>query len=333
MNLATNTGKKSALILHAGAIGDVVLGTLVPAEIKRARPELEVIYWTHESLFDLLRLCPAIDNFVVWNKRKPLLEQCGIVRGARADVFVDMSSSLRTRMISLFGGTRTWRYRKRKANERPIVHAAENFRETIGDIVGEAQAKFPTFVVPDGERDLLARQHGIVGGAVALVPGVGALRPHRAWPAERWAQLARRISGEGRQVVLIGGPDDKETSQVVEAAAGTGVMNLVGKLSLRETAVALSMCSVAGSGDTGPSHIAVAVGTPVVGLLGPTYPERSGPYGYLESALNAGHHCRCQSAKSCLVTGTDGPGQCMSTIEVEQVYEKLRSFCLENSWQ
>jgi ADP-heptose:LPS heptosyltransferase len=331
---STNNGQKpSALILHAGAIGDVVLGTLVPAEIKRVKPELEVIYWTHESLLDLLQLCPSIDSFIVWNKRKPLGHQVGIVRGARAEMLIDMSSSLRTRMISLFSGVRTLRYKKQNAAARPIVHAAANFLETIKDVVGTSNAKFPTFVVPADEREKLVREKGIVRGAVALVPGVGALRSHRAWLPLRWAELAQRLISEGKQVLLIGGPDDAEAASVVEAAAGTGVMNLVGKLSLRETAIAMSLCSVAVSGDTGPSHIAVAVGTPVVGLLGPTYPERSGPYGFTDLCLNAGPQCQCHSAKMCLITGTPGPGECMGTIEVAQVYEKVRSFCFENSEQ
>jgi ADP-heptose:LPS heptosyltransferase len=334
MTSSEKTTQPTALVLHAGAIGDVVLGTLVPAEIKRARPELEVIYWTHESLVDLLRLCPSIDSFIVWNKRKPLLEQAGIVRGANAQMFVDLSSSLRTRLISLFSGTKTWRYHKQSASERPIVHAAENFRQTVADIVNpHALVTFPTLVVPAGEQETLRREKNVVPGAVALVPGVGSLRSHRAWAPQRWAELARQLNDQGKEIILIGGPDDREVATAVESAAGSGVTNMVGMLSLRETAVAMSLCSLAVSGDTGPSHIAVAVGTPVVGLLGPTYPERSGPYGYVDSCLNAGHQCRCHSAKTCLVTGVPGPGECMSSISVEAVYEKVRSFCLENSWQ
>lgn len=325
--------QSSALILHAGAIGDVVLGTLVPAAIKRARPELRVIYWTHESLIEMLRLCPAIDDFIVWEKRKPLLGQRGIVRGANAEVLIDLSSSSRTRLISLLAGARTLRYVKQPANARPIVHAADNFRATVTALIGDVEVGFPTLVVPEEERQALGGKHDLLGGsAIALVPGVGALRPHRAWPVESWADLAKRLASLGKKVLLIGGPDDAETGAAVEANAGA-VVNLVGKLSLRETACVLSLCDVAVSGDTGPSHIAVAVGTPVIGLLGPTYPERSGPYGYLKSSLNAGHRCRCHSAKSCIIAGVSGPGECMRTISMEQVYEMLAPFCLQNSRQ
>jgi len=331
----TESAEKSVVILHAGAIGDVVLGTLVPVEIKRARPELQVIYWTHESLIDMLRLCPAIDRFVVWDKKTPLWQQRGIVRGANAEVFVDLSASLRTRIISMVAGICTYRYRKQSPTSRPIVHAAENFRATVSPMVGTGSAQFPSFVVPDEERLLAKRECGIESGnTVALVPGVGELRSHRAWPAASWQALARKFLAEGRKVLLIGGRDDIETARAVEAGLdGAGLENRVGQLSLRQTAAALSECCLAISGDTGPSHIAVAVGTPVIGLLGPTYPERSGPYGNLDHCLNAGNQCQCHASKMCLVTGTPGPGQCMTTISVEQVYDCATPFCLENSRQ
>jgi heptosyltransferase-1 len=328
--------KSNVLVLHAGAIGDAVLGTVVPVEIKRARPEAKIIYWTHESLFDLLSLCPAIDEFVPWQKKLPLMKQRGIVRGADTDLLVDLSSSLRTRIIGAASGVKTLRYRKQNPKVRPIMHAAENFRETVEPVVGSGKPVFPTLVVPEDERAKLRTEFGVRAGrsAVALVPGVGALRPHRAWLPQRWAELARKFAAEGKQVILIGGKDDEAVAaQVVGEAGAAGLTNLVGKLTLRQTATALSMCSLAVSGDTGPSHIAVAVGTPCVGLLGPTYPERSGPYGYLENSLNAGHHCRCHAAKSCVVTGVDGPGQCMSEIAVEDVYARATPFCVENSWQ
>jgi heptosyltransferase I len=321
----TGTFQSSALILHAGAIGDVVLGTLVPAAIKRARPDLRVIYWTHESLFDLLRLCPYIDEFVVWDKKKSLWHQRSIVRGAQAEVLIDMSSSLRTRMISLVSGTRTLRYVKQPAQARPIVHAADNFLETVAPLVGKVDVNFPTLEIPNDERSSVA--------TIALVPGVGSLRSHRAWPVEGWIELGKRLLEAGFNVVLIGGNDDVQVAHQIETALGPAVINHAGKLDLPGTAEALAKCQAAVSGDTGPSHIAVAVGTPVVGLLGPTYPERSGPYGYLKNSLNAGHQCRCHSAKSCLVTGAPGPGECMRTISVEQVYERLAPFCLENSRQ
>lgn len=324
----------TALVLHAGAIGDVVLGTVVPTEIKRARPEAKIIYWTHESLIDLLSLCPAIDEFIPWQKKNPLLRQRGIVRGASAHALIDLSASLRTQVISRISGVKTLRYRKHSASARPIIHAADNFRETVDSMIGSGKPRFPTLIVPDTERDELRHEFAVgLGGTVALVPGVGALRPHRAWPPEHWTALARKLVEQGTQVVLIGGKDDEPVASKVMSGLEGEVSNLVGKMSLRQTAVALSTCSLVVSGDTGPSHIAVAVGTPCIGLLGPTYPERSGPYGYLEQGLDAGHQCRCHVAKSCVVTEVGGPGRCMSTISVDDVYARAKPFCFENSRQ
>lgn len=318
------TGLSTILILHAGAIGDVVLGTVVPSSIKLVEHKVRVIYWTHESLFDLLRFCPTIDELVPWQKRNSVLKQLGIIRGINPDLIIDLTASLRSRILCLLSRRRTVTYRKQSASERPIMHAAPNFLSTIRPVIGSAAKFFPTLIVSSAISDRVMQEQLIPDGAVGLVPGVGKLRSHRAWPADHWARLARQLTEDGKKVVLIGGPDDFDAARAVSSDA-PNLLNLCGKLSLAETAAALSRCSVVVSGDTGPAHIAVAVGTPVIGILGPTYPERSGPYGYLDASFDAGHQCRCHALKSCAVTNQTGPGKCMSTIAVDDVFDRIRT--------
>lgn len=310
----------NVLILHAGAIGDVIIGTATAAAIKANSPNASITYWTHESLFDLLRLCPAIDHLVAWDKRKPLLHQLQVVRESRADVIVDMTASLRTRILGLVSGRTIYRYAKQSARKRPIVHAAENFLSTVEPLIGRQTPTFPTLIVPPLEAQAVCDKFGLQSASIALVPGVGRLRPHRAWSVESWIKLASQLTAAGRSVILIGGPEDRETATKISQAVA-GVTNLCGELSLAETAAALSGCVAAITGDTGPSHIAVAVGTPVLGLLGPTYPERSGPYGYLNFALNACQQCHCQELKQCKFR--PGSGACMDSISVDTVCDTI----------
>lgn len=332
MNDAEKRLPTTALVLHAGAIGDVVLGTVVPESLKDLRAEMRIIYWTHESLFGLLGLCPSIDECVPWEKRKGLGDQLSLVRGIKPDIIIDLTASLRTRMICWVSGVRTLRYAKQSQSKRPIIHAAENFRRTLLPLGDVPLVVFPTLKVARKQQQELHEKYGITDGAVGLVPGVGKLRSHRAWPADRWNALAKRLAGGGTQVLFLGGPEDADV--VRDASEGVdGARNLCGVLSLPQTAAALSLCSVVVSGDTGPSHIAVGVGKPVVGLLGPTYAERSGPYGNLERSFSATNHCRCLTQKSCTVTQRPGPGACMNEISVDQIFERVSALCLENSRQ
>lgn len=123
--------------------------------------------------------------------------------------------------------------------------------------------------------------------------------------------------------ILIGGTDDFEIAQRINSELGDRCLNLCGQLKLDETAAMLKCCDVVVSGDTGPAHIAVAVGTPVIGLYGPTIPARSGPYAYFDYCLDQSQSCQCIGQRYCSVANPRGPGECMSRIMLTEVIDKL----------
>lgn len=111
---------------------------------------------------------------------------------------------------------------------------------------------------------------------IALNPGATVDR--KKWAPERWAELADRLYSSGCQPVLFGGPGDAQLSRLIRSSASCLVPSLQGRLSLGCLAAACARCSAFVSGDSGPMHVAVAAGTPVVALHGPTDPARTGPY-------------------------------------------------------
>ncbi len=109
---------------------------------------------------------------------------------------------------------------------------------------------------------------------------VGASTPDKVWPPDKWAELVRLLVDAKMNVVLLGAQGEAATAQTVQSAAGSSVrvLNLTGKLpDLGLLASVLAQCSVIVGGDSGPTHLAVAVGTPIVGLYGVTDPTRTGP--------------------------------------------------------
>ena len=106
---------------------------------------------------------------------------------------------------------------------------------------------------------------------------VGASTPDKAWPAERWVAAAQGIDRAGGSVVLLGGPGEVALGREI-AAGGGAALDLTGQTpNPRLLASVLARCAVVVGGDSGPTHLAVAVGTPVVGLYGVTDPARTGP--------------------------------------------------------
>ncbi len=133
------------------------------------------------------------------------------------------------------------------------------------------------------EREGLAQHHPLV----ALHPGAGAFSRARIWPIERFVEVARRLATDhNAHIVVMGGPDEIEAGNtLVEQATGDGnlylethIRNLAGRTSIKETAALIERCDLFVGGDSGPMHIAAAVGTPVVAVFGPSNRRAWGPY-------------------------------------------------------
>jgi len=309
------------LVYHTAAIGDSVLATPVSVNLKKAFPNAKITCVTHESLIPLLSLCQAFDEFIA--AEQPDLRSR--MQAVKPELTVDLSGSSKSFLQTLFLPGKTVRYRKREK----ALHAVDNYLDTISSVcqLTPVEERFPTLFISEAEKDrirnmLAAREHRRL---LALVPGVGALRPHRAWAEEQWSSLAKNILWEkDHALILIGGMDERTLCSRIAERAGEFCFNLAGKLNLAETAAALSTCDVTVSGDTGPAHISIAVGTPVVGLYGPTTIERSGPYGGKDLALSASDKCECSNRKSCKF-GDNAPGKCMNEIRMKLVYGNLIS--------
>jgi lipopolysaccharide heptosyltransferase II len=186
-------------------------------------------------------------------------------------------------------------------------------------------------VDPDAEKRIRQRlrEMGISGDRPVVVLHPGSRGSAMDWPAERFSQLADRLAETYRaRIIMTGSQEEKNWVRRLAGYAGTPVYSLAGELDLKELAALLRQASLVVANSTGPLHIAVAVGTPVIGLYPPfrtTGPGRWGPYRRERSTLTpADFDCgRCKPSRC-------AAGNCMELITVEQVWEladdKLRSW-------
>jgi ADP-heptose:LPS heptosyltransferase len=166
---------------------------------------------------------------------------------------------------------------------------------------------------------------------VVLHPGTSV--PARAWPADQWGRLARRLREGGHRLVVTGGPDEITlTGSVASAAGGFGsgpgdpapeVVDLGGRTDLAGLSAVIAAAAAVVVGNTGPAHLAAAVGTPVVSLFAPTVPfERWRPWGVPVVALGRGDApCRGTRVTSCPFPGHP----CLSSVTAGEVARAVDS--------
>jgi heptosyltransferase-2 len=153
--------------------------------------------------------------------------------------------------------------------------------------------------------------------AVALAPG--AVGPAKRWPAAAYANLARRLLAEGFAVWVVGGPAEKPLAQTI--VAGTDARDLTGT-DLREAILALAAASAAVSNDSGLVHVAAALGTPTIGIFGPTSPWHWAPLNPLAATIQADIELTCRPCHKpvCRL----GHHRCMTEIGADEVFAATR---------
>ncbi len=163
---------------------------------------------------------------------------------------------------------------------RPGSHACGQFLRSLPFADPTIGTPRPTVYL---ERQDLARGESLLEGAgvgsrprVVIHPGSGS--PHKNWPAECFAQVAQRLAGAGVQIVFLEGESDNEPCCRALAAV-EGNAPLIAGLPVREVAGALARCQLLIGNDSGISHLAAAVGLPVIALFGPSDPDVWRPMG------------------------------------------------------
>jgi lipopolysaccharide heptosyltransferase I len=178
--------------------------------------------------------------------------------------------------------------------------------------------------LPDAENDDTLKPVLPATDFVTVIPG--ARWNTKRWPIDRYTELVRRLLTEAHNVVLLGSPDEQPLADAIEAAledhpptdASATLVNLAGKTSLPEMIGVLARAALVFGNDSGPLHIAIALGRKTLSIYGPTDPHFVGPYGQLDHVLRHPVPCHPCRRKEC------DHHSCMKGVTVELAWEKAR---------
>jgi lipopolysaccharide heptosyltransferase II len=322
----TLTPYQNILIIKPGAVGDLLQMTPVIRALKAYSPEAKIsVLVGSEITAALFKNDPRIFETVIFEqggRHSSLSSRFAFWRHLRSKGYDLVLNFQRSNVKTWFLASAAFPCRVlvyHKSKNR-TVHAVVNYLETLMPL-GIIPTDLDLELFLDDESRAFARDffssQGLNGKTViALNPG--ATHAVNRWPTSCFAELADLISDELQACpLIIGGPDDVVFADEIVALSRTKPISLAGRTSLLQLGAVLEKCSLLVSGDTGPLHLATAVGTRVIGLFGAADPGRTGPVGKGHRLIQAaGVACvpcgsrRCSSQKYL---------ECMEMITAKEV--------------
>ena len=341
------------LILKLGAVGDVVHTLYALRALRRAFPRATIAWAIEDKSVDAILGQPELDAVFTFERRAAKVRWraflsffrfAGVLRRFRPDVAIDFQTLFKSGLLAFLSGARVrigfrkWREGNflftnvRVARRRDERHAVRQYLALLRPLGVDADPAVGAPTGPDpvllqappearAKVDAFLAALGDTGFVVAINPG--ASWATKRWPPERYGAVARALGADpGARIVVIWGPGERAMADAVRASAGERAA-LAPDTSLRELACLLSRCALYVGGDTGPMHVAAAMGTPVVALFAPSDPARVGPWGVpariVEPPDTLCVHCWKRTCRR----------RCIETISVERVTDAARSLLAE----
>ena len=301
------------LIVRLGSLGDVVHGIPVAAALRASFPDARIDWLTDPRYIELLALVPGIDGRIPIDTRRvgDTMRTVSRLRAAGYDAAIDLQGLIKSAVLARAAGARrvvgfprahvresaaTLLYTDRPdPGETPHV-VFKNLALLAAVGIRDRRVSFPLLIPPSAAADHV-RSRASADGYAVLNPG--AAWPNKRWPPDRFGALAAFIRDRlGLSSFVLWGPGEQPLAAAVAVASG-GAAQVAPATTIADVFAIAQGARLVVSGDTGPLHIAAAVGTPIVALFGPTWPERNGPWSATDVTLSRNAQCVCHYERRC----------------------------------
>jgi lipopolysaccharide heptosyltransferase I len=303
------------LIVRLGALGDLIHTLPAAAAIRRAFPEARIDWLVDERHRELLDLVPVIDRRVAirTSSAVSLIEAVRDLRRTGYDVAFDFQGLLKSAVLArASGASRVIGFPARLLREPTArvfytetagVDAAHVIRKNVSLLkavgIQHSAIEFPLEIRKPEIADAARNRLGVGNRQAFAIMNSGAAWPNKRWPAVYFAEVAAFLKKHhGLGSIVLWGPGEERLAQdVVDASHGAAALSP--QTTLAELVSLAKAAMVMVSGDTGPIHVAGAVGTPLIGIYGPTSPERNGPWASRDLTASRFDRCQCRYQRQC----------------------------------
>lgn len=324
---------RKILVRSVNWIGDAVMTTPAMARIRNAFPEAEIVVVANPLVAQLFLHHPSCDRVITFDKKSQhrgatgFLRFCHALRRERFDLAVLLQNAIEAALMATFAmiprraGYKTdgrgllLNYGVPAVDSKHGLHHVDYYLQMLESIGLKEGCDSPQlFVTADEQQDaaqLLPGDHWL-----AVNPGA-AYGSAKRWIPERFAAVADRLAEtHGLQVVLTGGSAEQAIGSDIEKNMRCHPVNLIGKTNVRQLMAVLDRCRLMVTNDSGPMHVAAALGVPIVAIFGPTDHTTTSPR--TDRCRIVRHHVNCSP---CLLRQCPIDHRCMTGVTTEAVVE------------
>ncbi len=323
------------LIIKPSSIGDIIHSLPFLKAMKGLYPEAELYWLVNRGFEKILEGNPYLKGIIpfdrsIWREDpkkgiQGFIEMVKEIRSMEFDMVFDLQGLFRSAMISFLTGSKeriglkysrelsSIFYTKRLGHSKNDNHAVARNLSMLKDLGASIEeVEFP-IIITEREKERMKELLSFREEDIYI-----AFNPFGGWSSKRWGfdkyiRLGNLLCKEGYKIVLLGGPKDIKEAKTIASSMEREPILAAGKTDLKELSVLLTYVDLLVTNDTGPMHIAAAVGTPTVSIFGPTDPNRTGPYGNGHIVITADVECRPCFRKKCREM------ICMDHISIEDV--------------
>lgn len=328
------TAPDRVLIVLLGAIGDVVRALPLLQRLRAAWPAADITWGVEPAAAPIVAGHPALNRHIVFARREGLAGFRRFARELRAhgpDLTLDLQRLLKSGLASWasrapvrigfhFRNSREGNWLFNNRTIPPVERFTSKLRHYLlfADTLGLPQVPVSFGLHASEEEAAHAAELVRPAGDRYAAMFLGSTWPSRQWFAQAAAEVCRGLRDRGIAPVLIGVQSDAAFATEVESLSNGAVLNLTGKTSLRDVIALAARATIAIGPDSGPMHIAAAVGTPIVSLWGATSPKRAAPYGSEHLLIQGEAPCTPCYKKECPIGRV-----CMQSITGAMVLERV----------
>ncbi len=322
-------------------IGDAAMATPALMAIRRAFPASRLTVVANPLVAELFTFHPGCDQVIVFDKLgrhcglSGFLRFCRELRRARYDLAILLQNAFEAAAMAVLAGIpRRAGYRTEgralllnrgipAVDKKHGLHHVDYYLQMLRQLDLPAEDRRLQLALTDMEESRAAELLG-PGAWVAINPGASYGSAKR-WIPERFATVADGLAVEYQVgVVLTGGPGEAEIGVDIARAMHTPVLNLIGRTSVRELMAVLARCRLVVTNDSGPMHIAAALGVPIVAVFGPTDHTTTSPFGEACRIVRSPVECAPCMQRECPIDH-----RCMTRVTAEEVLAAARELLQE----